>query len=164
MEKIIRLRVKCACVWLLFITTPWIFSRAEEWYRKAYCILKNCPPTDSRHEYLLSTVLWKLARSCRYQGDYEAALKMLDEAVVRMERFRDSTRIRELPLQDGDWQIEYQYLLIDQAKCYLKQGKSREAEENCRRGMVEIQKRQDTSYRETNSTACWRRFIWRREG
>ena len=124
------------------------FSRAEEWYRKAYCILKNCPPTDSRHEYLLSTVLWKLARSCRYQGDYEAALKMLDEAVVSMERFRDSTRIRELPLQDGDWQIEYQYLLIDQAKCYLKQGKSREAEENCRRGMVEIQKRQDTSYRE----------------
>lgn len=124
------------------------FTQADQWYWKAYHILKECPAMDGRHDYLLSTALWKLARSHRYQGAYDTALKLLDEAVLCMERFRDHTRIRELPLQDGDWEIEYQYLLIDQAKCYLKQGKSREAEENCRRGMREIQKRQDTSFRE----------------
>ena len=124
------------------------FSQAQGWYEKGYRVLRTCPPFDQRYYYSRYTASSKMSRSCRFQGDYERALTLLQESMDDIERFRDATRAMDPQAVAGNWEMMYQYAALDKAKIFLKLGRTAEAEALCRDSLEAVLKWQERNKEE----------------
>ncbi|MCD8150371.1 MAG: NB-ARC domain-containing protein [Clostridiales bacterium] len=107
-------------------------EEADRWYRRAYQVLRQCEPMDSRHKRLLATVCGKLSRNYRLAGEIDLASGYLDKAVRYFREYCDLyKRSRHPRTHELSIEIEGASFQFYRARILAVQGRYGEAERIC---------------------------------
>ncbi len=107
-------------------------EEADCWYRRAYQVLRQCEPVDSRHKRLLATVCGKLSRNYRSAGELDFASEYLGKAVHYFQEYCDLyEKSRHPRTNEESIEIIWASYKFYRAKILAAQGRYEEAERIC---------------------------------
>ena len=107
-------------------------EEADRWYRRAYQVLLQCEPMDSRHKRLLASVCGKLSRNYRLAGEVDPASEYLDKAVHYFQQYCDwHEKSRHPRTNEESVEIIWASYKFYRAKILAAQGRYEEAERMC---------------------------------
>lgn len=127
-------------------TFLWIqgyYDEAESWYRKGYEVLEKCPSFDKLYYQARTNACSKISRIFRYQGEYQSALELIEEALRHAEALREESERGAWYDWEGNWEVLYHYALLDKAKILLGMERNEEAEALCREGLGYVRRVQE---------------------